>query len=105
MESNVLKGAESPANWAKKIAGPLIDFMSICPSRVPMAQSGFSPFLAQELPAKLVDLVAVGEEVAPYAGRCREVRQGATKSLNHAPAVIAAVFKRLHRLRPWNVAF
>src|ERR1700692_2106673 len=105
MESNVLKGAASPANWARKIAGPLIDFMSICPSRVLSAWSGLSPFLAEEFSTKLVDFIAVGEEVTPDAGGRREVRQGATKSLDHAPAVVAAQFERLHRRRPRNMAF
>src|SRR3546814_19313131 len=31
MASRLLKGTESPANWARKIAGPLIVFMSVVP--------------------------------------------------------------------------
>src|ERR1700722_12725637 len=104
MESNVLNGAASSANWARKIAGPLIDFMALCPSCVLSSASGFRPLLAQKLAPELVDLIAVGEEVAPDPRRRRQVWQSPAEGFDHAPAVIAALFERLHRRRPGNVA-
>jgi hypothetical protein len=46
-------GAASSANWARKIAGPLIDFMALCSSRVLSSGSGFRPLLAQKLSPEL----------------------------------------------------
>src|ERR1700722_5863049 len=104
MESNVLNGAASSANWARKIAGPLIDFMALCPSCVLSWASGFRPLLAQKLAPELVDLITVGEEVAPDPRRRRQVWQSPAEGFDHAPAVVAASFERLHRRRPGNVA-